>query len=149
MIAEGIKTRNREIITFAGGPHLTALPQETLRRYPALDYGIVGEGERAILNLVEALERGQDLRMIESAAFREGEEVIVNPRCKFIENLDRLPFPAYDLLLAYPQSYRPPFLNYLRGPTASLVSSRVAPRFARFVIAPFSGIVIAIFPRII
>jgi len=131
-IARALKNQSPKVLTFAGGPHITALPEETFRRYPAFDYGIVGEGERAFLELLEAVEGGGELSGAESAVFREEEKVVVNPRRRFIENLDRLPFPAYDLLPLFPDRYRPPFLNYLSGPAASLSSSRGCPQQCTF-----------------
>jgi anaerobic magnesium-protoporphyrin IX monomethyl ester cyclase len=131
-IARALKEANSKIVTFVGGPHITAIPEETFRRYPAFDFGVVGEGERAFPDLLKAVEEGGSFQELGSAVFREGEKIIINPRRKFIENLDRLPFPAYDLLPAFPQQYHPPFLNYQRGPAASITSSRGCPQACTF-----------------
>jgi radical SAM superfamily enzyme YgiQ (UPF0313 family) len=131
-IARAIKEKYPRILTFVGGPHITAVPEKTFRRYPAFDYGVVGEGEMAFLDLLEVVEESGRIKSVESAVFREGEEVMVNPRRRFIEHLDRLPFPAYDLLPFFPARYRPPFLNYLNGPSASLTSSRGCPQACTF-----------------
>ncbi len=126
-IAQAVKNAKPEILTFVGGPHITAVAEETFWRYPAFDYGIIGEGERAFPELLGILEENGDLRKAPSAVYRQGPGIIVNPRRKFIENLDRLPFPAFDLLANFPRGYRPPFLNYLRGPCASVTTSRGCP----------------------
>lgn len=131
-IAQAVKNTNPEILTFVGGPHITAAPEETFRRYAAFDYGIIGEGERAFPELLAILEENGDPRKAPSAVFRQGPDIIVNPRRKFIENLDRLPFPAFDLLPNFPRGYRPPFLNYLRGPCASVTTSRGCPHGCTF-----------------
>ncbi|MBM4333518.1 MAG: radical SAM protein [Deltaproteobacteria bacterium] len=131
-IAQAIKEVTPKILTFVGGPHITAIPRETFQRYPFFDYGVIGEGERAFRYLLEAIEEGGGLKGVESAVFREGERIVINPRRKFIENLDELPFPAYDLLPSFPGSYRLPFLNYLKGPAASVVSSRGCPQVCTF-----------------
>ncbi len=131
-IAQAVKEASPETLIFVGGPHITALPVETFRRYPSFDFGIVGEGERAFTELLETLEGNGDLRKAPSAVFREGLDIIINPRRKFIENLDRLPFPAFDLLPHFPRGYRPPFLNYLWGPCASLITSRGCPQGCTF-----------------
>ncbi len=131
-IARAVKERNPEILTFVGGPHITALPEETFCRYPDFDYGVVGEGEMAFLDLLEVVGENGKIKSVESAVFREGEKVLVNPRRSFIDPLDRLPFPAYDLLPLFPARYRPPFLNYLKGPSASLSSSRGCPQACTF-----------------
>ncbi|MGA2956749.1 MAG: radical SAM protein [Thermodesulfobacteriota bacterium] len=131
-IARTIKEKNPEILIFVGGPHITALPVETFHRYPEFDFGILGEGEVAFGDLLEAIQGKKELSRVESAVFRDGGEVRANPRRRFIENLDELPFPAYDLLPSFPRAYRPPFLNYSKGPTASLTSSRGCPQTCTF-----------------
>ncbi|HYB20611.1 MAG TPA: radical SAM protein, partial [Thermodesulfobacteriota bacterium] len=131
-IARAIKEKNAGISTFVGGPQITALPTETFRRYPEFDYGVLGEGEIALGDLLEAVEGQKDLSPVESAVFRDGEEVRANTRRKFIEDLDEIPFPAYDLLPSFPRAYRPPFLNYSKGPVASLTSSRGCPQICTF-----------------
>ncbi len=131
-IARALKESHPNLRIFVGGPHITALPQESFRRCPSFDYGVIGEGERAFPELLEALESRGDLKKVPSAVFREGAEIFVNLRRKFIENLDRLPFPAYDLLPFFPRRYKPPFLNYLQGPTASFTSSRGCPQGCTF-----------------
>jgi anaerobic magnesium-protoporphyrin IX monomethyl ester cyclase len=131
-IARAVKQKTPGIRVLVGGSHITALPAATFKRYPEFDFGVLGEGEAALGELLKAVEGGMDLPLVESAVFREGGKVRVNPRRKLIENLDELPFPAYDLLPSFPHAYRPPFLNYLKGPTASLTSSRGCPQTCTF-----------------
>jgi radical SAM superfamily enzyme YgiQ (UPF0313 family) len=131
-LAQAIKEKSPKTLTFVGGSHITALPEETFRRYPAFDYGVVGEGEMAFWDLLQAVERSEEFRRVENAIFREAGEIFVNPPRIFIDNLDQLPFPAYDLLPFFPGHYRPPFLNYLKGPTASLTTSRGCPQACIF-----------------
>jgi radical SAM superfamily enzyme YgiQ (UPF0313 family) len=131
-IARAVKEKSPGTRVLAGGPHLTALPEETFRRFPDFDFAIQGEGEAALPDLLEALEGKKKPDKVESAVFRQGEEIRVNPRRRFIENLDTLPFPAFDLLPDFPGAYRAPFLNYLRGPAASLISSRGCPQSCTF-----------------
>jgi len=131
-IARAIKETRPDTRVLAGGPHITALPEKTFRRFPDFDFGILGEGEAALVELLESLEGKKDLDQVESAVYRRGEEIRVNPRRRFIENLDTLPFPAFDLLPDFPRVYRPPFLNYQKGPAASLLSSRGCPQDCTF-----------------
>jgi anaerobic magnesium-protoporphyrin IX monomethyl ester cyclase len=131
-IARAVKQKKPGIRVLVGGSHITALPVETFNRYPDFDFGVLGEGEATLGELLGAVEGGMDFPLVESAVFREGGKVRVNPRRRFIQHLDELPFPAYDLLPSFPQAYRPPFLNYLKGPTASLTSSRGCPQTCTF-----------------
>jgi len=131
-IARAVKERSPKTLVLAGGPHITALPEEAFRRFPDFDFGILGEGEGALLDLMEALEGDRDLSRVESAVYREGEAIRINPRRKLIEDLDTLPFPAFDLLPEFPRDYHAPFLNYLKGPVAPLISSRGCPQACTF-----------------
>jgi anaerobic magnesium-protoporphyrin IX monomethyl ester cyclase len=131
-IAHGVKAALPETRVFVGGPHITALPEETFRCYRSFDFGIIGEGEEAFPELLEILEGGGDLRKAPGAIFRHGPQIVINPRGRAMEDLDRLPFPAFDLLRNFPQNYRPPFLNYLRGPCAPLATSRGCPQNCTF-----------------
>jgi anaerobic magnesium-protoporphyrin IX monomethyl ester cyclase len=131
-IARAVKEKSPGTLVLAGGPHITALPEETFRRFPDFDFGILGEGEAALPDLLEALEGKKNPDQVESAVLRRGKEIRVNPRRRFIENLDSLPFPAFDLLPEFPRAYRAPFLNYQKGPAASLISSRGCPQSCTF-----------------
>ena len=55
-IARAVKEKSPETLVLAGGPHITALPEETFRRFPDFDFGILGEGEAALPDLLEAME---------------------------------------------------------------------------------------------
>src|SRR5262245_56881409 len=50
------KQYNPAVTTVAGGSHFGALGMQSLRRIPALDYVIEGEGELAFASLLDALE---------------------------------------------------------------------------------------------
>jgi len=82
-----------------GGTHPTVAPDESLE---VADIICVGEGEKPLLELVETLERGKDPRQIASLGFRAdgpfgNRQTIRNPVRALDEDLDRLPFPDYEL----------------------------------------------------
>jgi len=78
-IARVVKEKSPETLVLAGGPHVTALPEETFRRFPEIDFWHRGEGEAALLDLLEALEGGRNLYRVESAVYREGEAIRIKP----------------------------------------------------------------------
>jgi radical SAM superfamily enzyme YgiQ (UPF0313 family) len=81
-----------------GGPHVTALPERTLKEFPVFDCGVCGEGEKAILALVERIERDGELSDIEGLVFHDKDgEVRFNSPAPLLtsEELDDLPFPAF------------------------------------------------------
>lgn len=82
-----------------GGAHITALPERTLREFPVFDYGIYGEGEKTMLELLQCLQNGiVDLSSIKGLVFRDGEHIIVNPPRPYLSSaeLDALPYPAFN-----------------------------------------------------
>ncbi len=83
-----------------GGFHVTALPHKMPKEF---DVGVIGEGEDVLLELVNAFEKrgaffAKDLGKIKSLAFRDGNKLKLTERRGNIEPLDRIPFPARDLL---------------------------------------------------
>ena len=92
------KDYDPSIITMLGGPHATFALDETLLHATWIDLIVVGEGERTLLELVEALQSGHDLYNVPGIAFRRDGKVIKTEARAPIADLDELPFPARDLL---------------------------------------------------
>lgn len=86
-----IKNLYPNITMIAGGPHVSALPKESLIE-SKLDIIVFGEGE---LTFSELLAKSP-LASINGIAHRQGEKIIVNPPRTPISNLDDLPMPAWD-----------------------------------------------------
>jgi radical SAM superfamily enzyme YgiQ (UPF0313 family) len=80
-----------EIKIVVGGPHASCFREKLLQECVAIDYGIILEGEEALLELC----RGENLSQIENLIYRQNGEVIMNPLRNFVKDLDRIPFPTY------------------------------------------------------
>jgi anaerobic magnesium-protoporphyrin IX monomethyl ester cyclase len=81
-----------------GGPHASAYPERCLA-LPDLDFVVIGEGERPLPSLVEALARGEaSPRVAGVIGAREGREAFDTARPDPVTDLDEIPFPAWDLL---------------------------------------------------
>lgn len=104
-----------------GGYHPTFLAEEVLNN-SFIDFIIRGEGEEAFLELCKTLENNCNFSSIKGLGFKKNGKVILNQERKFIEDLDILPFPAYDLLPL--DSYRPGNNLGQRGRMISLIASR-------------------------
>ena len=100
-----VKGRNNSIVTIAGGPHATALSEDVSKDF---DYVVGGEGEASVLEVL----KGTANKIIHSEP---------------IQNLDLLPFPAYDLI---------DLNNYTRlvdgNQSLSILSSRGCPNRCAF-----------------
>ena len=92
-----IKNIDSRIIVLAGGPHATVCPEEVLRD-DNCDYLLQGEAEESFHELIMALESGQEITSIDGLGWKQDDKVKINPKLKFINDLDSIPFPAYHLM---------------------------------------------------
>ena len=76
----------------AGGPHVAVMGEDLMRNTQA-DFAIIGEGEK----VSEDICSDKELAEIESVIYRNGEELVFNKRAQPIQDLNNLPFPAYDV----------------------------------------------------
>jgi anaerobic magnesium-protoporphyrin IX monomethyl ester cyclase len=129
-LARRLKQRARRVVL--GGPHVTALPLESLRESGA-DHVVVGEGERALSALVRALESGATVDV--PGVLSAGADV-VGPRAPMLENLDELPFPDWSEIP--PASYPPaPHGGVARAyPIAPMTTTRGCPYDCAFCASP-------------
>ncbi|MBN1671585.1 MAG: cobalamin-dependent protein [Kiritimatiellae bacterium] len=123
-VAAMLKQRDARLVTIIGGPHVTGAPEETMRRFPELDIGVLGEGERTVVDLLQALERGGALREVPGLILREDGGPVRTAKRAFIQDLDTLPYPAWDLLPHLSTHYQPAADSLARLPSTSLVTSR-------------------------
>jgi radical SAM superfamily enzyme YgiQ (UPF0313 family) len=125
-IAELAKSLHPSIKTVVGGPHISALKAASLKGFPALDFGIVGEGEETLTELVSG--GWEQPAQVKGVVYRDSEgNPIFSGRREHLLELDTLPFPAYDKLDGYPAAYTLPIFNYPRAPNSSCISSRGCP----------------------
>lgn len=94
-----LKKRLPEVPVIVGGPHVSALPEQTLLDIPQVDISIIGEGDESIGEILAALDKGDDLAPIAGIAYRDqaGEVLTTEPR-EPIRELHKLPIPAFHLL---------------------------------------------------
>ncbi len=95
-LAELIKKADARRKVAVGGAYACATPEAVIRD-PNVDFAVVGEGERTVCELVEALEHGKPLSGITGLAYKEGGVPVFNPPRAVIEDVDSIPFPAWDL----------------------------------------------------
>lgn len=97
-VAEVVKDIDRNIIVVMGGAHPSAVPYNVLSN-KNVDFIVIGEGETTLLELVHSIERGDtDFSRIDGLGYKENRILMLNPKTRFIENLDDIPFPARHLL---------------------------------------------------
>lgn len=76
----------------AGGPHISSFLESALEGCPAIDYGVVMEGEETLADICAKVPPAQ----IKGLLYRDNGRVIATPPREFIGDLDKLGFPTYD-----------------------------------------------------
>jgi radical SAM superfamily enzyme YgiQ (UPF0313 family) len=80
-----------------GGPHVNLYPEETLS-IEGVDSIVLGEGERAFANMINALAEGKDVVGVEGVAVKRNGKISTMQARALEVNLDDLPQPARDLV---------------------------------------------------
>ena len=96
-LAEMLKNYKADLPLIAGGTHPTLIPEEPLKKAP-FDYVIRGEGEETIADLLSAIKNKKDISKVPGISYAKEGKIIHNPNRPFIQNLDKLPFPAFHLM---------------------------------------------------
>lgn len=114
-------------IFILGGTHITALPEESMKESKIFDYGVIAEGEVTIVELLDAVGHGKSVENVDGIIYwKNGELIRTNPR-NFINDLDVLPFPAWDLLPSLTDPYRLSVVGTTDSKSTSLLTSRGCP----------------------
>lgn len=92
---ECAKRVSRSITTVLGGVYPTTRPNDAIKN-PFVDYAIIGEGEYLFPALVRYLEGDAEFPT-EGLAYRENGRAVIQERSPFVEPLDALPYPAFEL----------------------------------------------------
>lgn len=93
-----VKGIDKRIITIMGGPHVSVMPESV--RQETIDYGVIGEAEVTIVELINFLLSGKGLKeSILGLVFKLDSTILhFTGERPLIDNLDILPMPAYHLL---------------------------------------------------
>ncbi|MFQ5681561.1 MAG: B12-binding domain-containing radical SAM protein [Candidatus Omnitrophota bacterium] len=79
-----------------GGLWYSAMPQQTLRSNPAVDFVVMGE-EESFYDLIKALDKGDNIKDVPGITSRVNGDILLGPYKPLLQDLDTLPMPAYDL----------------------------------------------------
>lgn len=95
------KSKQRPEHFILGGHGPSPEPEYFLRKTGA-DAVVIGEGEETVIELFEALGTHSSLKEIKGIAYLDGGNVQINERRELIQDIDSIPWPAYDL---FPMEY--------------------------------------------
>ena len=117
-ICEIIKKIDPQILVVAGGPHPTALPEDVIKE-SKIDVVVAGEGDLTFNSIAQNV----PLEDIPGIAYKKDSRIIFSKVNRpIIDNLDSLPFPAYDLFQI--KRYIQPRITSRGYPTGNIETSR-------------------------
>jgi len=118
--------RSCSSLVVIGGHHVTALPEASLAETTA-DFAAVGEGEQTIVDLASQIDHSRSFENIKGLVYQRNGSIVENERRAPIEDIDKIPFPAWELI--GPGKY-PPISHgtiHRRFPNAPIVTTRGCP----------------------
>jgi radical SAM superfamily enzyme YgiQ (UPF0313 family) len=104
-----VKSINPKIITIVGGPHPSVDRENIMKYLSNCDFAIVGEGEESLpklLNLLNESKNKNNFYNIPNLIWRRDSEIIIN-KIEYIENLDIVGIPSWDLINPYEYPHAP------------------------------------------
>ncbi len=111
-----------------GGEHFTGLPEHSMLESP-IDYIVLGEGEEGAVELMAALEQGQDVSELAGLWYRdaEGKPAKTATERSRRRDIDAIPWPAWDLfdVKAYDERRLITGIHY--GMTVPVLATRGCP----------------------
>ncbi len=133
-LLEAVKSYDPSVATIIGGAHPTAAPAQCLEHFgeALLDFVFSGEAERGFPMLLGALDAGQEsFYDIPGLGWRQGGELRLNEP-EFLENLDILGMPAWDLISPENYPFSPHGVVCMNQPAAPVMATRGCPYLCTF-----------------
>jgi len=126
-LATLIKQELPGTIVLLGGAHISAVPEATMSRFPAIDVGFLGEADRSLPELLARLQDGAPAHSVQGTISRLHDKTINTGQREEKIDLDALPLYAWDLLEGFPHAYKTPLFAAHRTPATPIITSRGCP----------------------
>ncbi len=95
-LCEFIKKENKDTVIIIGGPYPTERPDHFVEKEIKFDYLVLGEAEESFYELIKEIKEGRDGKELKGVAYLKEGKLIKNASRPDVQNLDELPFPAYE-----------------------------------------------------
>jgi len=97
-VSRKIKEIDPKIKIIVGGIHPTFFPEQTVSN-PLIDFVVINEGEKTLLDLLSALAKNCEVASIKGLAWKDAEGAVkINELAGDFMDMDLLPMPAWDLI---------------------------------------------------
>lgn len=115
-----IREKFPNALIIAGGEHVTALTEFSLKDCPALDVVVRGEGERILIDLLESLRKGEPLELVNGIGYLDDDGNYCQPSAlQRVRDADTIPWPHW------PEGYLEKF--WAAGKSAGVLTDRDMP----------------------
>ena len=94
--AKLLKEYNPDITVIFAGPHASLTAEHTLNYFKFIDLVGIGEGERAIVQIIEGIIEKMPFHRLPNIAFRNGNDIVRTDEMDLVDNLDESPIIEYD-----------------------------------------------------
>ena len=118
----------------AGGPLVSGVGERILDDFPLLDFAVLQEGERAILDLAELATGSRTPREVRNLIWRGPHGPVTNG-VERIPDLDALPLPDYSLVAPFLHRYSAPEPS-IAAPSLAIMCTRGCPFECAFCSSP-------------
>jgi radical SAM superfamily enzyme YgiQ (UPF0313 family) len=105
-VIEALRRARPELPIIAGGEHINAAAEFSMRNCSAIDYCVLGEGEETLVELLDAMAGGRALDSVAGIGWLENGAYRQTAARARIKDIDSIPRPAWDLM---------PLRQYLDG----------------------------------
>jgi len=95
-LAAHLKRFEPRAVVALGGPASSPIAASLLERFADIDFVVRGEGEDTFVELLDSMMGGHSPESIHGVTWRRGDKILHNPDRGVIEDLDRLPIPAFE-----------------------------------------------------
>lgn len=133
-LSKDLKKYDSGLPILLGGGHVSFLFKEIMKENDCVDFILAGEADYTFAEFIDKYISGGDYNNIPGLVYRNGSKVIKNQNAKFINDLNKLPFPAFHLIdmekyfdIGMPHN---PFVK--SGRVGSIITSRGCPQRCYF-----------------
>lgn len=96
-VAKRIREKRPSVFIVAGGPHPSSDPEDTLKD-GTINVAVIGEGEETFYELISCIDNKESFDSLTGIAYIKNGRAQINNMRKFLDDLDKLPLPAWDLI---------------------------------------------------
>ncbi len=101
-IARQIKEINPKTLIIVGGPHVSAIPEHTMK-FPFFDVGFLGESEKPLTKFLKDYLKYKKIdypkfKNISGIILKTKKGIFINKKLDYVQNLDEIPFINYEKL---------------------------------------------------